>query len=47
VPFSDRFNGNAVLNIAGTAFGTVSGWGLVYGQTFDESDKKLIFGACS
>jgi putative aldouronate transport system substrate-binding protein len=47
VPFSDRFNGNAVLNIAGTAFGTVSGWGLVDGLTFDESDKKFSFGAGS
>jgi putative aldouronate transport system substrate-binding protein len=47
VPFSDRFNGNAVLNIAGTAFGTVSGWGLVDGLMFDESDKKFSFGAGS
>ncbi|MDQ0679837.1 putative aldouronate transport system substrate-binding protein [Arthrobacter pascens] len=47
VPFSDRFNGNAVLNIAGTAFGTVSGWGLVDGLVFDESAKKFSFGAGS
>jgi putative aldouronate transport system substrate-binding protein len=47
VPFSDRFNGNAVLNIAGTAYGTVSGWGLVDGLVFDESDKKFSFGAGS
>jgi putative aldouronate transport system substrate-binding protein len=47
VPFSDRFNGNSVLNIAGTAFGTVSGWGLVDGLMFDESEKKFSFGAGS
>ena len=46
-PFSDRFNGNAVLNIAGTAFGTVSGWGLVDGLVFDDSDKKFSFGSGS
>ncbi|HJW01541.1 MAG TPA: extracellular solute-binding protein [Arthrobacter sp.] len=45
VPFSDRFNGNSVLNIAGNAFGTVAGWGLVDGLNFDESAKKFEFGA--
>jgi putative aldouronate transport system substrate-binding protein len=47
VPFSDRFNGNSVLNIAGTAFGTVAGWGLVDGLSFDESKKEFTFGAGS
>ncbi|YCH18290.1 extracellular solute-binding protein [Arthrobacter sp. D1-29] len=47
VPFSDRFNGNSVLNIAGTAFGTVAGWGLVDGLSFDESKKEFAFGAGS
>lgn len=47
VPFSDRFNGNSVLNIAGTAFGTVAGWGLVDGLTFDEGKKQFSFGAAS
>jgi putative aldouronate transport system substrate-binding protein len=47
VPFSDRFNGNSVLNIAGTAFGTVAGWGLVDGLTFDEGKKEFAFGAGS
>ena len=45
VPFSDRFNGNSVLNIAGNAFGTVAGWGLVDGLNFDESRKEFEFGA--
>ncbi|WP_457948663.1 ABC transporter substrate-binding protein [Pseudarthrobacter sp. alpha12b] len=45
VPFSDRFNGNSVLNIAGTAFGTVAGWGLVDGLSFDEGKKEFTFGA--
>ncbi|TQJ39971.1 carbohydrate ABC transporter substrate-binding protein (CUT1 family) [Arthrobacter sp. SLBN-112] len=45
VPFSDRFNGNSVLNIAGTAFGTVAGWGLVDGLIFDEGKKEFTFGA--
>ncbi|WP_285241396.1 extracellular solute-binding protein [Pseudarthrobacter sp. MEB009] len=45
VPFSDRFNGNSVLNIAGSAFGTVAGWGLVDGLSFDESAKEFSFGA--
>jgi len=45
VPFSDRFNGNSVLNIAGNAFGTVAGWGLVDGLNFDESKKEFEFGA--
>ncbi|MCA4134285.1 extracellular solute-binding protein [Arthrobacter sp. M4] len=44
-PFSDRFNGKSVLNIAGTAFGTVAGWGLVNGLLFDDSAKKFVFGA--
>lgn len=47
VPFSDRFNGNSVLNIAATAFGTVSGWGLVNGLVFDESAKSFSFGSGS
>ncbi|MBT2532974.1 extracellular solute-binding protein [Arthrobacter sp. ISL-48] len=45
MPFSDRFNGNSVLNIAGSAFGTVAGWGLVDGLNFDESKKEFTFGA--
>jgi putative aldouronate transport system substrate-binding protein len=45
VPFSDRFNGNSVLNVAGTAFGTVAGWGLVDGLMFDEGKKEFTFGA--
>ncbi|MBT2513439.1 extracellular solute-binding protein [Arthrobacter sp. ISL-30] len=45
VPFSDRFNGNSVLNIAGTAFGTVAGWGLLDGLVFDQSKKEFSFGA--
>jgi putative aldouronate transport system substrate-binding protein len=36
VPFSDRFKGDSVLNIASAAFGTVAGWGLVDGLQFDE-----------
>jgi len=47
VPFSDRFNGNSVLNIAGTAYGTVAGWGLVDGLTFDENKKEFTFGSAS
>ncbi|WP_308931886.1 extracellular solute-binding protein [Arthrobacter sp. SLBN-112] len=43
VPFSDRFNGNSVLNIAGTAFGTLSGWGLVDGLAFNDSRKQFEF----
>lgn len=45
VPFSDRFKGDSVLNIAGNAFGTVAGWGLVDGLNFAESEKKFEFGA--
>ncbi|WP_436055402.1 ABC transporter substrate-binding protein [Pseudarthrobacter oxydans] len=45
VPFSDRFNGNSVLNIAGNAFGTVAGWGLVDGLNFDEDKKEFEFAA--
>lgn len=45
VPFSDRFKGDSVLNIAGTAFGTVAGWGLVDGLNFDQSSKEFTFGA--
>lgn len=47
VPFSDRFKGDSVLNIAGNAFGTVAGWGLVDGLSFDESKKEFEFGAGS
>ncbi|MDP9890822.1 putative aldouronate transport system substrate-binding protein [Pseudarthrobacter enclensis] len=47
VPFSDRFNGNSVLNIAGTAYGTVAGWGLVDGLTFDDTKKEFTFGSAS
>lgn len=45
MPFSDRFKGDSVLNIAGNAFGTVAGWGLVDGLNFDESKKEFEFGA--
>ncbi|WP_426766057.1 extracellular solute-binding protein [Pseudarthrobacter sp. 1G09] len=47
VPFSDRFNGNSVLNIAGNAFNTVAGWGLVDGLNFDEDKKEFTFGAAT
>ncbi|MEA5455023.1 extracellular solute-binding protein [Sinomonas sp. JGH33] len=47
IPFSDRFNGNSILNIAATAFGTVAGWGLVNGLVFDQSGKKFRFGPAS
>lgn len=42
-PFSDRFKGENVLNIAGNAFGTVAGWGLVDGLLFDEDKKEFAF----
>lgn len=47
VPFSDRFKGENVLNIAGNAFGTVAGWGLVDGLLFDQDKKEFGFAAGS
>ncbi|MFJ4287123.1 extracellular solute-binding protein [Paenarthrobacter nicotinovorans] len=47
VPFSDRFKGDSVLNIASAAFGTVAGWGLVDGLQFDKDKKEFGFAAGS
>ncbi|MCW3766827.1 extracellular solute-binding protein [Paenarthrobacter sp. PAE-2] len=43
VPFSDRFKGDSVLNIAAPSFGTVAGWGLVDGLLFDQDKKQFAF----
>lgn len=47
VPFSDRFKGDNVLNIAGNAFGTTAGWGLVDGLMFDGDKKQFAFASGS
>lgn len=47
VPFSDRFKGDNVLNIAGNAFGTMAGWGLVDGLMFDGDKKQFAFASGS
>lgn len=47
IPFSDRFKGENVLNIAANAFGTVAGWGLVEGLLFDEGKKEFGFASGS
>lgn len=43
IPLSDRFSGNALLNYAGPAFGTQSGWGLGTGARFDAAADAFIY----
>jgi putative aldouronate transport system substrate-binding protein len=47
IPFSDRFKGENVLNIAGNTFGTLAGWGLVDGLLFNEDKKEFGFASAS
>ena len=46
-PFSDRFEGNSVLSLAATTFGTKAGWGLGTVLTFDEDADEFSFTATS
>ncbi len=41
--FSDRWKGDALLNIAAPGFNTVAGWGLGGGTLFDESKGEFYF----
>ncbi|GAB7191660.1 extracellular solute-binding protein [Kineococcus sp. NUM-3379] len=42
-PFSDRWQGEALLNYAAPAFGTEAGWGYGDGVTWDESAGEFVY----
>lgn len=43
VPFSDRWQGQALLNVAAASFGTVGGWGFGQGVQFDEGADAYVY----
>jgi putative aldouronate transport system substrate-binding protein len=43
VPFSDQWEGNALLNYAAPSFGTVAGWGFGGGVVFDEDADEFRY----
>lgn len=45
--FSDRWEGNALINVASGAFGTVAGWGFVDGLQFDEEADEFEYAGAS
>ncbi|WP_299039303.1 extracellular solute-binding protein [uncultured Pseudokineococcus sp.] len=42
-PFSDRWEGEALLNYAAPAFGTIGGWGFIDGVVWDEEAGEFVF----
>ena len=46
-PFSDRFKGNSILNIAAASFGTSAGWGYADGLAYDEGADEFSYTAAS
>lgn len=47
IPFSDRYEGQCLLDIAGNAFGARGGWGYGEGLTFDEGSGEFVFTAAT
>jgi putative aldouronate transport system substrate-binding protein len=45
--FSDRWKGEALLNVAAASFNTVAGWGFGAGVLFDESQDEFYFAGSS
>lgn len=43
VPFSDMWEGNALLNYAAASFDTVGGWGFGGGVVFDEDTDEFVY----
>lgn len=41
--WSDRWQGNALLNVAAPSFGTVAGWGFGQGIDFDEDAGEFVY----
>lgn len=46
-PFSDRWEGQALLNYAAPAFGTSAGWGYGDGVTWDEDAGEFVYTAAT
>ncbi|MEK4564451.1 extracellular solute-binding protein [Alkalihalobacillus sp. FSL R5-0424] len=46
-PFSDRYNFNSTLNVAATPFGTIGGWGLSSGLSFNQEDDAFEYSPAS
>ncbi|MHA3948634.1 ABC transporter substrate-binding protein [Cellulomonas bogoriensis] len=42
-PFSDRWEGQALLNYAAASFGTAAGWGYGQGVTFDHDAGEFLY----
>lgn len=47
VPYSERWNMDATLNVAAPNFGTAAGWGLGDGMYYQEDSDEFIFGPTS
>ncbi|AZP03541.1 ABC transporter substrate-binding protein [Jeotgalibaca ciconiae] len=43
VPFSDRWQGQALLNFAAASFGTIGGWGFGQGVQFDKEADAYVY----
>lgn len=44
IPFSDRWQGESLLNFAAASFGTRAGWGLGNGAQYDRENDEFVFG---